>query len=134
MPLFEESTMQYLSAGLDAAALRQEVTAHNLSNLNTPRFSRSSVSFEEELQQARQRENGQLERTHPQHQPSPAADLSPSVERDQSSVRRIDGNNVDMDQEMLELVNNQFRFNAMSQQVSDRFETWQYMVNEVGRG
>ncbi len=131
MPLFNDGVMQYLSAGLDAASLRQETIANNLANLNTPNFNRSTVSFEEQLQKAREAEEGRgsLERTHPDHLPQSPATLEPTVQ-EEASTRRIDGNNVDLEREMLSMVNNQVRYNAMAQRTSDRFDNWQYVINE----
>lgn len=131
MPVFNEKSMNYLRQGMDAASLRQDVIANNLANLNTPGFNRSTVSFEDELQKARQQqETSPLEKTHPRHLPAPGGEVEPQVKEDTSTVRRIDENNVDIEKEMLSLVNNQLRFNTMSQQVSDRLNTWQYVINE----
>ena len=39
----------YLSRGLEAANLRQEVISNNIANVNTPHFKRSAVNFEDLL-------------------------------------------------------------------------------------
>jgi len=131
MPLFNEGVMQYLNSGLDAASLRQEVTANNLANMNTPGFKSSHVSFEDELQKARGDDGKvQLRQTHPQHQPQKPHEIEPRVETNESTTRRIDGNNVDLEKEMINLVENQLRYNTMTQQTRDRFDTWRYVINE----
>jgi len=68
---FRNDTTNLLVRGLDAAALRQQVTAHNLANLNTPNFKRSDVSFEEQLSSARNKLGTPLFRTHERHFPLP---------------------------------------------------------------
>ena len=45
---------------------------------------------------------------------------------------RSDGNNVDPDREMLDLVTNQLRYNALVQVISDRFAKWRKVINERG--
>lgn len=92
-----------LMHALDAAALRQRVTANNIANVNTPGFRRSFVRFEDELQRAtdRQRLRGYI--THERHIPvgNPRlGDVRPRVERDDATTMRNDGNNVDIDREM----------------------------------
>ncbi|MFN8610219.1 MAG: flagellar basal body protein [Vulcanimicrobiota bacterium] len=41
-----------LERGLDVAALRQQVTANNIANLNTPGYRPQQVLFEDELRQS----------------------------------------------------------------------------------
>ena len=134
MSFFRDETMSWLSRGLDAAALRQQVTAHNLANLNTPRFQRSDVSFEEQLAKARTGLNSPLTRTHDKHFPLPAApDLKAKVKTDTTTIRRIDGNNVDIEREMLNMVSNQIRYNTYVQQLNTRFNNWRTVINEGRR-
>lgn len=52
---------------------------------------------------------------------------------DRSAVRRVDGNNVDLETEMVALVTNQLRYNAYIQQVNNRFSRWRYVINEGRR-
>ena len=43
------SNFDYLQRGLQAATLRHEVISNNIANVNTPRFKKSNVIFEELL-------------------------------------------------------------------------------------
>lgn len=131
---FRDDIVSGLSRGLDAAALRQQVTAHNLANLNTPNFQRSDVTFEEELLRARGQAETPLARTHDKHFPQPPApDIAPRVVKDTTTVRRIDGNNVDLERDMLNLVSNQIRYNTYVQQLNTRFNNWRFVINEGRR-
>jgi flagellar basal-body rod protein FlgB len=133
MSFFGDQTMSRLTRGLDAASLRQRVLAHNLANLNTPGFKRSTVSFAETLQQAGNQGRLPMARTHERHlQPGSAAD-EPRVVTEKQTARRIDGNNVDLEREMLELVDNQLRYNAYIQQVNSRLDSWRFVINEGRR-
>ena len=129
--LWNEPVMQGLTRGLDVAALRQKVTANNIANLNTPGFKRSYVLFGEELEKARGKLP--LARTDARHYPGRPGETDPRVQKEQHTSRRSDGNNVDLDQEMLDMVTNQLRYNALIQTISGRLAAWRYVINE-GRG
>lgn len=134
MTFFRDDIVSGLSRGLDAAALRQQVTAHNLANLNTPNFQRSDVTFEEELLRARGQADTPLVRTHVKHFPQPPApEIAPRVVKDTVTIRRIDGNNVDLERDMLNLVSNQIRYNTYVQQLNTRFNNWRFVINEGRR-
>lgn len=132
MSILGDQTMLLLFRGLDAAALRQRVIAHNLANLNTPNFKRSTVSFEEALVRAQSSALTPL-RTHERHLSPAAAAAEPQVVTDQSAVRRLDGNSVDLEREMLEMVTNQLRYNTYIQQINSRFDNWRFVINEGRR-
>lgn len=133
MFLHSGSIMGELVKGLSASALRQRVIAHNLANFNTPGFKRSAVSFEDQLSLARQQANGGLKCTHPAHLSEARQEAAPEVKIDCSTTRRLDGNNVDLETEMVDLVTNQLRYNAYVQQVNSRFNQWRYVINEGRR-
>jgi len=120
-----------LIRSLDTAALRQKVTAQNIANLNTPGYKRSYVAFSEELSRAKT--SLSLQRTNPRHLPGKDQNGSPRVEVESHTSRRSDGNNVDLDQEMLDLVSNQLRYNTLVQSISGRFEKWRHVINEGRR-
>lgn len=128
--LWSGDTMKKFSRELDRSALRQQVISHNLANLNTPGYKRSYVPFSQELDRARSQE--QLTRTHQQHIEGGRAQ-DPRVVTENWTSRRADGNNVDLDKEMIDMVTNQLRYNTLVQQLNERFATWRNIINE-GRG
>jgi flagellar basal-body rod protein FlgB len=129
--LWDDSITKGLTKSLDVAALRQKVTAQNIANLNTPGYKRSYVSFSEELSKAR--EKLFLKTTDPRHLSGRGTGEKPRVRVESSTSRRSDGNNVDLDQEMLEMVSNQLRYNVLVQKTSDRYAEWRYIINEGRR-
>lgn len=128
---WKDPVLKELSQSLDTAALRQKVISNNLANLNTPNFKRSYVPFDEELQQARGRIS--MTRTHSRHLMGRISAHEPRVITEEATTRRTDGNNVDLDQEMLDLVTNQLRYNTLIQQISGKYANWRYIIND-GRG
>lgn len=129
--LWNDAVTEGLARSLDAAALKQKVTAQNIANLNTPGYKRSYVSFSAELGMAREKLS--LKRTDPRHLPGKNAGAEPQVKVERWTSRRSDGNNVDLEQEMLDLVTNQLRYNALVQMISDRYAGWRYIINEGRR-
>ena len=119
-----------LIGSLGRASLQQKVTAQNIANLNTPGYKRSYIEFSEELNRARL----SLKRTNPGHLPAGGAQAEePRVRVEGDTAMRTDGNNVDLDREMMDLVTNQLRYNILAQTVSERLTKWRNVIN-VGRG
>lgn len=107
---------------LDGLALRQEVIANNLANVNTPGFKRAVVSFEQELQSAlKHRDVRSLYRVEPQ-----------ITVQSQTSLRP-DGNNVDIDMEMAELAANTLQYNAVARLLSGQFGLLRSAITEGRR-
>jgi flagellar basal-body rod protein FlgB len=115
------SVIDLLSRAMDAAALRQRVVANNVANANTPGFKRSFVSFEEHVREAIARRS------------VTATALQPRIHTDSSTSMREDGNNVSIDHEMVLMAANAIQFQALSQQLSDRFSMYRYVINEGRR-
>jgi flagellar basal-body rod protein FlgB len=79
------------------------------------------VSFEEHVREAVARRN------------VTAASLEPRVHIDTATSLREDGNNVSVDHEMVLMAANAIQFQALSQQLSDRFSMYRYVINEGRR-
>ena len=112
-------TFDYMERGLSAANLRHEVISDNLANVNTPNFKRSEVVFEEllakELYGDDDKGKLQMVRTHDRHLPFKKFERAAArVERDDTTVMRVDNNNVDIDMEMASLAKNQLWYSAMT--------------------
>ncbi len=129
--LWNDPVLGGLAKSLDVAALRQKVTAQNLANLNTPGYKRSYVVFSEELGKAKEKLD--LKKTDQRHLSAGSSGPEPRIEAENSTSQRSDGNNVDLDQEMLNMVENQLRYNALVQKISDRYAEWRYIINEGRR-
>ncbi len=111
-----------LERTLDAANLRQSVIANNIANVDTPKFKRSEVRFEELLQQSMGNSYPSIEgrRTDPRHMyiGRRGGNVEAQIVVDQHSVMNNNLNNVDIDSEMALLAKNQLRYNTVVQQVS----------------
>lgn len=91
---------------MDVSALRHAAIASNIANVSTPGYKRMQISkdFEEELR-------ARLEA----RASSEIAAVDPRTEIDElSPSTRADGNNVQIDQEMLELAKNNLNFSTLT--------------------
>lgn len=128
--LFENRVIGLLARALDAAALRQRVIADNIANTNTPGFKRSEVRFEEELRRALRTDRLPLVTTHPRHIGGrDPGDIRPEVVTERHTSVRADGNNVDMEREMVELVANTIAYRTAAQLLATKFDGLRYVIN-----
>ncbi|GGM60939.1 flagellar basal body rod protein FlgB [Dactylosporangium sucinum] len=104
--MFEDVTSVTLHAALDGLAKRQRVIADNIANIETPGFLAGRVSFEDALRTA-------VAAGDPGSAPiSVARSLEPT---------REDGNNVNLDHEVLSNVDTGLRYQTMLRATDDKF-------------
>ncbi|MBE6100628.1 MAG: flagellar basal body rod protein FlgB [Selenomonas ruminantium] len=120
--IMNSPNMDYLSRGMQAATMRHEVISDNIANVNTPKFKRSYVTFEDLLAKELHLddEQGKLDvvRTHDRHMPIPMRTKAHAViEKDDTTTMRVDHNNVDIDTEMANMAKNQLYYNSMATQL-----------------
>jgi flagellar basal-body rod protein FlgB len=106
-----------LYSALDGLALRQQVIADNIANVDTPNFRATSVDFESSLRAAI------LDGTVTDGR------VSPTTAPTQTPVGE-NGNNVDLRKETLAAMQSQFQYQMVSRAVSDRFD----LVKTVAQG
>jgi len=121
-------TIDILQRTMDTSLLRREVISNNIANSETPNFKRSDVSFEAELSRALASEKKQTlpaRVTDPRHM-----SFNESVDYRSVRPRRVldyltdvknNGNNVDIEQEMMMATQNQMMYELMTQSVSFQF-------------
>ncbi|MCK5706631.1 MAG: flagellar basal body rod protein FlgB [Candidatus Aureabacteria bacterium] len=96
---------------MDCSAIRQKVIANNIANVETPGFKAKDVSFKGEFVNALK--SGEFDR---------AFRIEPVViERNDLSLRN-DGNNVDLEKEMVELQKNRMKFSIYTDILKGRYK------------
>ncbi len=115
---------------LDVLSLRQSVIADNIANVDTPNFKRSKVTFEAELERAILNErasNLSLIRGNDKHlngfKELGYLDVKPSRMLDYLSILKNDGNNVDIDSEMKNLIQNQMIYSLFTNIQAHHFKS-----------
>jgi flagellar basal-body rod protein FlgB len=122
-------TQDILQRSLSVSTIRQEVIADNIANADTPHFKRREVAFESELNRALRSYDPNpfpAAMTHNRHipfyRPKDYREVKPIVYLDYVTTYRNDGNNVDIDREMVDARRNAMLYTAMARRVSDNFQ------------
>lgn len=137
MDLLTSPAIQALEKGMGVAILRQEVVAGNIANINTPGFKRASVGFEAEYSRALgEGASLPLATTHSRHlqgNMSGPAEVEPRIIYDTNTTTRPDGNNVNLEEEMVGLAMNTFNYQFLSQQLGKRITMLRHVISEGRR-
>lgn len=129
------SNMDVMAKALDAYTLRNSTIASNIANADTPGYKRKDVKFESVLNDAiKASDNGNKSvanrgiksrianqnglKSYSNEVEGVKAEV---YEQETDSMYRIDGNNVDIDNEMSELVKNQLRYSVVLSQINKQF-------------
>lgn len=116
-----------LQKSADAAYLRNEIIADNIANVDTPGYKRQDVSFEEDLAIALKRSryktlDEKVDTVNLNH-------IKGRVYTDSANYSyRMDGNNVDIDNENVELASNQLKYNGIVQSIDEEFKNLQSVM------
>ena len=127
----KQKTTQALEVALKGLSMRSKAVTGNISNINTSGYKRRTVDFEETLMQQIQKSNSlsdiPLEKTNDSHFSNAIYEISDlkdkmAMEINQGGSLTEDGNNVDIDREMIELTKTGLRFKAVAQMTKKYFE------------
>jgi flagellar basal-body rod protein FlgB len=116
------SAFDRLGRSLEASALRHEVIVNNIANVDTPKFKRSTVRFEDLLKQELNgfKSSFKGNRTDARHLDigSMTKPATAQIVQDQSTMMNNNENNVDIDYEMSIMAKNQLYYNTLIGQVN----------------
>lgn len=120
--IFQNNNFKVLQSSLDALWIKQKVISNNIANYETPGFKSSRVNFNDVLKT--KIENGiQVERNI----------LEVEIIQDQSLSSRLDGNNVDIEREQLEMWETYAQYTYLSQNISKELKNMSYVINNTGK-
>jgi flagellar basal-body rod protein FlgB len=105
MGMFDSVTAVALNSALDALSERQRAIADNIANLQTPDYQAKRVSFEQALKVAVASGSGAARAT-------TARSLEPT---------REDGNNVNLDTEVISNIDTNLRYQVATQAMNSQF-------------
>ena len=122
---------------LDASWLRNEAISQNIANVDTPGYKRKTVNFEEYLEEALDVSGFKGRRTDKRHIPIGGSDLDgiePRIAQDNKALSiRIDGNNVDIENEMALMAKNTIMYNTLVQRINGQFRKLKSFISEGRR-
>ena len=121
-------TVDLLHRTMDVSLLRRSVIADNIANADTPNFKRSVINFESQLKRAfesQKRETIPARMTDPRHipfyKPVDYRSVGPKRVLDYLTQSKNNGNNVDIEEEMMLSMQNQLNYQLMTLSVSNQF-------------
>lgn len=115
-----------LKKGLEAATTRGKVIANNIANVNTAGYKRNYVNFEDTLNSSMS--DMALIKTDPKHiDETTSGDIQ--TLQDNTSSMKTDGNNVDIDTEMVDQSTNNLMYNALVSQVNSKLSLTNYIIS-----
>ncbi|MEE8206761.1 MAG: flagellar basal body rod protein FlgB [Nitrospinaceae bacterium] len=131
--LFADKTPLVLKKALDFQSQRHLLIASNISNIDTPGYLARDIDFKGTLQAALGAHEGlAMKTTHSGHIGPNRDDIrglqaAPFIEPD---AAKSNGNNVNIDKEMMKLAENQIAYNATIQMMSKRGSTIRAAISE----
>lgn len=120
--MFENTSMKTIVVGLDALWARQKAISNNIANYETPGYKAKKVSFEEVLTKT----------TDSVHSTKRSA-LRISVSEDETTSERLDGNNVDLEKEQLELWETYAQYSYLTNRISGAYSNLRHVINNTGK-
>ena len=117
-----------LTKAADASWKRETVISNNLANVNTPGYKRKDLNFQGVLTE-------ELGRCKHESLDSKVSDvdlsrLDPQIYVDSANYSyRMDGNNVDIDTENVELASEQIRYEGLTDCINSEFERMKAVIS-----
>ncbi len=134
------NTNYLLEKSLDVESTRRKVISNNIANVDVPHFKRSEVNFESELKRAiRQREDASNRLpailTDEKHIPffveRDLKTVQPRINLDYTTIYRNDGNNVDIEKEMVDASKNMMRYNAFVTSLNHNYKIIKLVMRQA---
>ncbi|MDD5369948.1 MAG: flagellar basal body rod protein FlgB [Anaerolineaceae bacterium] len=119
--LFNDSSIKSLSLALDGLAQRQQLISRNLANVDTPGYQAQTIDFKTAIRNAMDSSGGmRLASTQAGHISANVSTSAGQVTARMGGSPRADGNNVDVDTELLDMTETGIQFQALSQGISKK--------------
>ncbi|WP_373687521.1 flagellar basal body rod protein FlgB [Clostridium estertheticum] len=119
-------TYSLLKKSMDASALRSKVSANNIANINTKNYKGLYVTFEETLKDNMTADTMKTDNSKDIQAGNSNGQIT--VNRDESTSARQDGNNVDIDLEMTNQAANTLMYAALVSQVNSKISLTSYVI------
>ena len=110
MNLFNNTTFNNLTHGLDYASTKNKVIANNIANVDTPDYKAKKVSFQSQLDEEMLKFDQKL-----------TARIN--ITENRGITYNHNGNSVDLDKEMAELSKNQLYYEALTERINGKFNS-----------
>jgi len=136
------SNIKFTEKALDAAWLRNKAISQNIANIDTPGYKRKTVIFEELLKNALDNNSEGL-KTDSGHLEKGKDKVDNIDNIDNMQIRmltdnknlstRLDGNNVDIDNESASMAKNTIKYNVLIQSINSSLKMLKSVISEGRR-
>lgn len=124
-----DATYDLIKSGIKASNVRAKAIANNMANINTKDYKKFNVVFEENLKKEDNSSGLELKRTNAAHfASSNSKNGNISIEQDNSTSMRSDGNNVDLDIEKVNQAANTLKYNALITNINSKFNNFRTVI------
>lgn len=118
-----------LKSAADASWLREEVLSNNIANVDTPNYKRQDVEFKTYLNSAIEQSGKPKAALTQKINNVDLSNIKTRTYTDNSSLSyRIDGNNVDLSTENVELAAEQINYNALIDSMNNEFSRFKAVL------
>lgn len=121
--VFNDRTSTMLEAAMDAAWMKQKIHNNNIANYDTPNYKAKTIDFQEFMEKQMNLDTGKTKNRY---------DYVATVSEDNSTVMRLDGNNVDLEKESLELWRAYAQYSYLEYKVKNNFDNYNNVINKLG--
>lgn len=111
---------QVTESGMDAIWMKMRAHADNVANYSTPDYKAKKVDFHEVFDSVSENQSGKMV-------------LRATVSTDENTEARIDGNNVNMEYEQLELWKAQAQFAALTSKLNSDYTNLRTVINTFSK-
>ncbi len=126
MKIMNSTSLNLLNKGLDGLWLRQQVTMDNISNYSTPGYKSKFVDFENFLKSSL--ENFEEKTTSEKNNLIQSSKIV--VDENDNLTMRLDGNNVDIEKENLQLAQTQLQYMYTVSEINSYFSKLKSVISE----
>jgi len=134
-------SMDLLQHGLSASWTRNAVIRNNIANVETPGFKASDVEFESLMERALMTDSTgfMCAKTHQGHRDIGTraaavnvdlASISPRIYHREDTAMRMDGNNVDIEDENVKLAQNSLYYNTLMEKLNSEIRRLRMAITE----
>ena len=117
----DEITIAALTKALEATALEQQVVASNIANVETPGYCARTVHFVDHLRRAMQ--------AAPDRRAAAIAQVVPEVGADRTTPVRADGNNVQLEHELTNLMKASLHYRTLARLLNKQMQMIERAIN-----
>lgn len=121
-------TYNLLKTAMQVSSTRAELISSNIANVNTDGYKAKRVEFENQLQKAIAQNQFNLSQTHEKHLNN-SASIHPRIVENEARSVKANGNNVDLEVEMVNQATNGLYYNALTAQLNGRYKMLNYVLS-----